>query len=139
MIKINIQTEVSSVSDLSEMLKHIATQIDNGYTSGVSPTWDIVDETERERKITYIKKVLSVWGMTTTSELELESSPMYNSMSSNHFMLIEEFTQDCVRVFEYIYDRYVHEFELSYEELSDDLIDEIYTIIEGHEAYQEKI
>lgn len=137
MIKIKIHTEFASKEELIETLHIIANQINKGYSRGIG-SWEIEETNRNQEKIDYIKKVLSDWGMTSTADLELDSSPMYNSIGSNHVMLIEEFTQDYVRVVEYVHENIVDEWELSYEELSDELIDEIYNIIEGYEADQEK-
>lgn len=50
MIKINISEEVGSVSDLVELLKNITKQIEEGFTSGANPYWNIIDKTQREEK-----------------------------------------------------------------------------------------
>jgi len=139
MIKINISTEVSNISELSDMLRNIANQIDNGNTSGYYPTWNINDETERLQKIEYIKRVLSNWGMTTTAELELESSPVFNNVSGKVCALVEEFTQDYVRVITYDDEIIITEDDVPYEDLSDDLIDEIYEIIDQYDVAQQKL
>ena len=134
MIKINISTEVSNISELSDMLRNIANQIDNGNTSGYYPTWNINDETERLQKIEYIKRVLGDYGMVTTGELSLDCSPMYNSMGNDCVSLIEAFTDNYVRVVEYVHETETNEFEVTYEELSDDIIDVIYPIIHEYET-----
>ena len=127
----------ASKEELIDSLRVIARQIEKGSTQGIG-SWQITEDTEKNEKIKYIKKVLSDWGMTTTAELELDSSPMYNSIGSNHVMLVEEFTQDYVRVIEYVHESIVDELEFRYEELSDELINDIVYIMQGYEADQEK-
>jgi len=136
-MRINITEEVSSTTDLINLLKHIAKLIDEGYTSGYYPHWSIEkteDESERQSKIEHIKKVLRTWGMTSTAELELSSSPVYNNSA-----LVEEFTEDNVRVITYDDELGIDEDNVLYEDLSDDLIDEIYEIIDQYDVKQNKL
>ncbi len=134
MIKINITEEKNTPEEMAETLRFIANQIEEGYTSGYYPTWELKDETDRQEKIDYIKKVIREWGVVNTSELELESSPMYNSLGKDHVMLVEVFYSDSVEVVEYVHEEDTDTHKINYEELSDDLIDEICTIIENYEA-----
>lgn len=136
MIKINISEEVGSVSDLVELLKNITKQIEEGFTSGANPYWNIIDKTQREEKIEYIKRIIHTFGMTSTSELELESSPVFQNLNGRLCSLVEEFLEDRVRVITYDDEMIINESYVDYEELSDDLIDEITTIIEDYEAEQ---
>jgi hypothetical protein len=134
MIKIDIKHETSTPEQMVETLRHIANQIEEGYTSGYYPTWDMTNQTDRQEKIDYIKGVIREWGFVTSSELELESSPVYNSMGKDHFMLVEAFYGDSVGIVEYINDVDTDTHNVNYEELEDCLIDEICIIIENYEA-----
>jgi len=122
---------------LSVLLRHIADLIDKGESYG--NTWELIDISERKKNIEYIKKVLSTWGTTSTSELELESSPVYNNLTGKICTLVEEFTEDYVRVVTYDDDIDIDEEDVPYEKLSDELIDEIHTIMEYYDAEQEKL
>lgn len=74
--------------------------------------------------------------MTSTSELELESSPVFQNLNGRLCSLVEEFLEDRVRIITYDDEMIINESDVDYEELSDDLIDEITTIIEDYEAEQ---
>jgi hypothetical protein len=134
MISINITEEKNTPEEMAETLRHIANQIEQGYTSGYYPTWELKDKTDRQEKIEYIKKVIREWGVVNTAELELESSPVYNSMGKDHYMLVEGFYNDWVEVVEYVHEEETDSHNVSYEELEDCLIDEICIIIENYEA-----
>lgn len=90
----------------------------------------------KHSKIAYIKKVIKEWGETSAFECEVESSPIMNSLGDGNVCeLVEEFRKDDVGTV--IYDRHGEEIDwhdYEYEELSDDLIDEICDIIEYYEA-----
>lgn len=139
MIRIVINEEKNTASDMANLLREIADQIDKGNTSGYYPTWTMTDETERERKINFIKETLSTYGQTNTAELELESSPVFQNHTGKICQLVEEFTQDYARVVMYDDEIVIHEDDVPYEELSDELIDEIYEIIEQYKVAQEKL
>ena len=97
---------------------------------------------DRSEKIRYIKNVINVWGNTSCCELELDHSPSLNSTGNgggNVCELVEQFNEDGVE--STVYD---DEIELEYntykyENLSDDILDEIYWIIEGYETEQIKL
>jgi hypothetical protein len=134
MFKIHITKEAHTPEEMAETLKYIAKQIEEGYTSGYQPTWELKDETGRQEKIDYIKRVIREWGVVSTAELELECSPMYHSFGKDHVMLIERFYNDWVEVVEYVHETDTDSHNVNYEELSDDLIDDICTTIENYEA-----
>lgn len=136
MITIKISEETNSTADMSDLLRNIAKQIDEGFTSGAYPHWTIIDKSECEEKIVYIKNVLSTWGMTTTAELGLKSSPVYNNGTGKVCTLVEEFTEGYARLVTYDDEINISEEDVPYEELPDDLIDEIYEIILNYEAEQ---
>jgi len=137
MYKIEIKHETSSPEQMVETLRHIAEQIEQGYTCGYYPTWELISDVTKNRKkneIEYIKGVIREWGVVNTAELELESSPVYNSMGKDHFMLVEVFYADSVGIVEYINDVDTDTHNVDYEELDNDLISEIYMIITNYEA-----
>jgi hypothetical protein len=47
-MNINILEEVTTISEMVELLKHIAQKVDEGYTSGYYPHWS-VELTEQEK------------------------------------------------------------------------------------------
>jgi len=139
MVKIEIKHECNDTKELSTLLKHIAEMIDKGETYGYKPDWNVKDISERQNKIDRIVEILSEWGEITTSELELESSPVYNNLTGKICTLVEEFTEDYVRVVTYDDDIDINEYDVPYEDLSDDLIDEIYEIIDQYDVEQNKL
>lgn len=90
----------------------------------------------REEKIAEIKRIIKVWGSTTTCELELDSSPCIMSVGNktNVSQLIEGFNEDDVDVVSYVNETEVSDDTLEYEELSDEIIDEIHSIMEDYET-----
>jgi len=97
-------------------------------------------EESKHSKIAYIKKVIKEWGPTKSGELQLESSPIMNSLGDGNVCeLIEDFYKDGVGTA--IYDRNGEEIDWNnyeYEDLSEDLIDQIWNIIEQYEVFNLK-
>lgn len=90
---------------------------------------------EKENKIKYIKKVLGDWGATSCCERERDHSPSMNSLAGGRICeLVESFTVDGVETVVYDDENEIDWFNYSYEELSDDIIDEIVEIMEDYEA-----
>ena len=92
---------------------------------------------DRSEKIRYIKKVINDWGNTSCCELELDHSPCITSTGNgggNVCELVEQFNADSVETIVYDDDVEVEYNTYSYEDLSDDIIDEIWDIMEQYEA-----
>lgn len=92
---------------------------------------------EKNEQIFEIKRIIKEWGSVTSSKLELESSPCINSIGhgkNNVSQLVEHFYQDCVEAVTYHDDDILGEEFISYDDLSDDIIWEIYNIIQEYEA-----
>lgn len=88
-------------------------------------------------KISEIKRIIGEWGSVTSSELQLESSPCINSIGNgknNVSQLIEHFYNDGVDAVTYHDEIELGEEYFNYEDLSDEIIDEIYFIMEEYEA-----
>jgi hypothetical protein len=93
----------------------------------------------KAEKIAYIVKVLGDWGGTSTCELELDHSPVINSMAGGNIAeLVEEFTVNGVSAVTYDDDMEIGWNDYNYDELSDDVLDEIVEIMENYEADMEK-
>jgi hypothetical protein len=90
----------------------------------------------KEKQIAYIKKVTKEWGEITSGELRLDHSPCVNSLGDGGICeLAECFNSD--GVITTIYDRDGNEidwWDYKYEDLSEDLIDQIWNIIEQYEV-----
>lgn len=86
-------------------------------------------------KIAYIKKVIGEWGATSCVELNRDHSPSMNSLAGGKVCeLVEEFELDGVGTVVYNDETEVDWNNYSYEELSDDIIDEIVEIMEDYEV-----
>lgn len=86
-------------------------------------------------KIKRIKDIIGTWGATSCVELELDHSPSMNSLAGGKVCeLIEQFHVDEVETVVYNDETEVDWNTYKYEELSDDLIDEIAEIIDQYEA-----
>ena len=98
---------------------------------------DGIDYFDREQNIAYIKKVISEWGATSDVELELDHSPCLNSIGNgkdNVSELIERFNADGVETTVYHDEITIADNNYSYEELPDEVIDEIVEIMKNYEA-----
>jgi len=94
-----------------------------------------MNKREKNKKIAYIKKVLGEWGATSCCELERDHSPSMNSLAGGRICeLVEQFSVDGVESVVYDDDNEIDWFNYTYEELSDDIIDEIVEIMEDYEA-----
>lgn len=86
----------------------------------------------RRQQIQEIRRIIEDWGPTSSSELELESSPCLNSMGNgknNVSELIEYFNHDGVGTVVYQDQTELDENDYSYNELSDDILEEVYEIM----------
>ena len=136
MVKIEIKHECTDIKELSVLLRHIADMVDMGEMCGYTPTWTVTDISEKTSQIEYIKDVINKWGATTSAELELDSSPVFNNISGKVCSLIESFTFNYVTVVTYDDELEIEEENIRYEDLSDELIDEIHTIMEIYDSRQ---
>jgi hypothetical protein len=97
---------------------------------------------DRSEKIRYIKKVLNDWGNTSCCELELDHSPCLTSTGNgggNVCELVEQFDVEGVETIVYDDDIELEYNNYKYDELEDDIIDEIFNIMEQYETEQEKL
>jgi hypothetical protein len=90
---------------------------------------------ERNKKIAYIKKVIGDWGATSCCERERDHSPSMNSLAGGRVCeLVEQFYADGVETVVYDDQTELDWNNYKYEELSDDVINEIVEIMEDYEA-----
>jgi len=96
---------------------------------------DGIDYDSKAQKIAYIKKVLGEWGATSCVELERDHSPSMNSLAGGRVCeLVEDFQLDGVGTVVYDDQNEVDWNNYTYEELSDEVLDEIKEIMEDYEA-----
>ena len=100
---------------------------------------DYFSEDTKAGKIAYIKKVLLDWGNTSCCELQRDHSPSMNSLAGGRVCeLVETFEPSGVGTVVYDDENEVDWNNYTYEELSDDIIDEIRDIMEQYETEQIK-
>jgi hypothetical protein len=100
---------------------------------------DGIDMDTKAIHIDYIKKVIKEWGSTSCVELELDHSPCLNSIGNgknNVCELVEQFYADSVETVVYQDELTLSYNNYDYEDLSDDIINEIYRIMQDYEADQ---
>lgn len=91
------------------------------------------------RTINGIKSVLKKWnGSLTTKDLEMESSPVYQTLGKDHQILIERFYEDEVEVVTYVHGLEVDTNTIPYESLDFDTLDEILNEMETYDIMMDK-
>ena len=93
---------------------------------------------DRQRTIQRIKSIIEAHGSFSTSDIEAESSPIYNNMGEDQYMLIERFDVDDVEIVTYVHETEIGSDFYSYDDLSDDLIEEIEFLAECYNDQQTK-
>ena len=97
--------------------------------------------TKRGEMIKRIKEIMKEWGNTTSAELELESSPCITSIGNNKnnvSALIEGFHQKGVSVYVYQDQNELDSYELPYDDLDDNILEEVAEIIENYDMVMYK-
>jgi hypothetical protein len=98
---------------------------------------DGVDYFSKELKIAEIKKIILTWDVVCMGELTFcDHSPCISSIGNgkdNISQLIEEFRLDYVQAITYNDELVLNEEMIDYEDLSDELIDEIHGILKQHD------
>jgi hypothetical protein len=90
----------------------------------------------KDEQIIEIKRIVRKNGVTTSGELNLGSSPCIGSIGNgrnNASLLVEGFYENDVTAVLYYGDQELGEECIDYKDLSEDVIDEIYNIMEGYE------
>jgi hypothetical protein len=93
---------------------------------------------EREQFISEIKSIIDKWGGVTTCEMELDASPVYNSFGKDHIQLVERFNRNSVTIVTYIHETEVDEFDVDYDQLSEELLYDIYDTLTQYDIGMEK-
>jgi hypothetical protein len=102
---------------------------------------DYFSEQTKEGKIRRIKSILENWGNTTSGELQLDHSPLKSSIGegkSGVVELVEYFNHSDIGTIVYQNEQEIDENFYSYEELDEDLIDEILNVMENYDVDMEK-
>lgn len=89
----------------------------------------------KEIKITKIKELIAEWGSTSVQEIGLSSCPVYTVAHKDDVCLVEHFNLNDVLVINYIHDMECNSFNVLYEDLNEDVLDEILDILVDHYGY----
>ena len=92
----------------------------------------------KEQYISDIKSIIDKWGSVTSREQELEASPVYNTFGKDHIQLVERFNRNSVTIVSYIHEIEVDEFDVDYDQLSENLLYDIYDILDQYNVGMEK-
>lgn len=95
---------------------------------------DGIDYHSKAQKIGKIKAIITEWGETSVFERERDHSPCKTSIGDDIVELIETFKAYCVSAITYNDGVEIDWNDYSYEELPDEIIDEILEIVEEYEA-----
>lgn len=98
---------------------------------------DGIDYHQKAINIARIKAIITEWGSTSCAELERDHSPCLNSIGNgkdNVSELVEQFYADSVETVVYQDEITLSYNNYSYEELPEEIIDEILEIVEEYEA-----
>ena len=87
---------------------------------------------QKKTLIKKIKETIAEMGYLTTADLELSSSPMYKSINKDHHALVEGFGLNDVKVNVYVHETETDSFDVSYEKLEKDTLEEIYSNLENY-------
>jgi len=93
----------------------------------------------KEEIIRKIRELIAKHGMLTTADLEMEGSPVYNSLGKDHYTLIETFRQLGVEVVTYVHEQETDTDEIPYEDLSVDLLKEILEALDYYDYAEDKL
>jgi len=100
--------------------------------------WGDFKELFISSKIREIKDIIEKYGELNVMEMEIDSSPMYNRLNKNHYQVIEGFSDYGVTVTTYVNEIDTDGMDVKYEDLSADIIDEVYDIIVHYDMVQQK-
>jgi hypothetical protein len=93
---------------------------------------------EKQQYITKIKSIIDKWGGVTTCEMELDTSPVYNTFGKDHIQLVERFNRNSVTIVSYIHENEVDDFDVDYDQLSEELLYDIYDTLTQYDIGMEK-
>jgi hypothetical protein len=85
-------------------------------------------------KLDNIKRIINTFGSFAISDLDGESSILIDSMGKDNVQLAERFYDSGVDAITYVHETEVSDDFVEYENLDDDVIDEINTLAENYAA-----
>jgi hypothetical protein len=93
---------------------------------------DLLPLAIKQDKIDSIVKTVKKFGTITTADCEASSSPCLNSIGDHH-ELVERFLEEGVEVSVYINEMEVNTYNMPYENLSDEVLEEIFQLVGNYE------
>lgn len=84
-----------------------------------------------------IKTIIATWGIVNSGELNLDCSPCYATIG-NSVSLVEKFNRNDVDIVTNLDGQEIDEFSKDYEELEQDLLTEILTVLENYDVDMQK-
>lgn len=91
---------------------------------------------EKEELIYQIFRIIGDYGSFTTADVAADSSPCIASLGSHTHQLIEQFGPFKVTAITYVHDTEVDEDYIRYNDLSEDILEEILVLAEIWEAQE---
>jgi len=88
----------------------------------------------KTKKIQRIKSLLLEKDFPPAGEIFTERSPIYGSIGERVFALIEDISLDRAGVIVYLNDQIIDQFNVAYEEIDEDILDDIIYLLEKVEV-----
>jgi transcription antitermination factor NusA-like protein len=134
------ETQIKSISlvldnpanTLTTTSRDLLETLRNSIQADIEPEVD-----KKTEKILRIKEIIREWGATTTAELEADSSPCISSSGTNKMnvsTLVEEFNLSDVKIVTYNNETEIAEDNIPYEDLTEDVIDDILYLLEDYDT-----
>lgn len=123
--------QIQECDNMIQLLASILSDLNKALRKDKEPEVDT-----KTQKISRIKEIIREWGETTTAELLADHSPVISSIGNrvNTSVLVERFGLEDVGVFTYVGDVEEAEDDLTYEELEEDVIDDILYLLEDYDT-----
>ena len=90
----------------------------------------------REEKIEAIRTIINEFGSFSTAEVEASCSPCLQSFGKDTHILAERFYKDNVEAVTYVHETETNSSDILYEDLSDEVLDEILPLAQEWETMQ---
>ncbi len=134
------ETQIKSISlvldnpanTLTTTSRDLLETLRNSIEAEIEPEVD-----KKTEKILRIKEIVREWGATTTAELEADSSPCISSSGTNKMnvsTLVEGFNLNNVKIVTYNNETEIAEDNIPYENLTEDVIDDILYLLEDYDT-----
>ena len=93
---------------------------------------------QKRTLIKSIRNIISEFGSFKINEVEFENSILLKSIKKDHVLMIEGLDNKGVQVTEYVHETEVDTFNVDYEDLSKDVLEEVFRVCENYQVDNEK-